>query len=430
MQDPIVIPASPAAESTAIHAEEDDPGRAPEIVALACQNTGTLSASFDSEGFICQGVGIMSTRGTSRHRLRRLKSTAAGEQVTDIASDPDVWLDLDRASSIADQKASDADQKASFSDQQCADLEQRASDRDQAAADREAEVFHGTAAQSIFDASSAVRADTAITREAAAATRSATTHDRALEATRRDETARMRDATANSRDLEADTRDRLVVSQIEELLTRCHPADPASRVLQATLESMLAAAADREQAARDRRRAAADRAQAATDRLHARVELRGAQYDGLTGAYSRDFGRVILQHAVDRAHRSSEPLVLAFVDIDGLKEVNDGAGHAAGDVLLKSVVGVLLAKLRTYDVIVRIGGDEFVCGLTNTELSAAWQRFEEIRTAIATGPAAGSISVGLASLRAGETIDDLTKRADLAMYSERQAGPETAARPP
>jgi diguanylate cyclase (GGDEF)-like protein len=79
-----------------------------------------------------------------------------------------------------------------------------------------------------------------------------------------------------------------------------------------------------------------------------------------------------------------------------------------------------MARLRPYDIVVRIGGDEFLCGLTNTEPDAAKQRFEEVSAAISAASVAGSISVGLASLRAGDTIDDLVNRADAAMYSARQ----------
>jgi len=359
----------------------------------------------------------------AEHDGGRPEDSAALTYSSGLADLEQSYLNADQTASDGDQTASDADQADSDDDQQRADLEQRASDREQEAADREAAIYVGTAAQETFEATRAVRADASATREATSASRSVATHDRSLQAAKRDETARLRDLTAASRDLAANERDRIAAHQAEYLLAGKVSGDPTLQVILATIESLRRhAAADRERAANDRRRAAADRMQAAADRLHARVELRGAQLDGLTGVYRRDFGRVILQHAIDRAHRSREPLVLAFVDVDGLKEVNDQEGHAAGDALLQSVAGVLLAKLRPYDIIVRIGGDEFVCGLTNTEPDAAKQRFEEVGTAIAAGPVPGSISVGLASLRAGDTLDDLTDRADVAMYTARHAG--------
>jgi diguanylate cyclase (GGDEF)-like protein len=181
-------------------------------------------------------------------------------------------------------------------------------------------------------------------------------------------------------------------------------------------------AADRAGSASDRQRAAADRAQASADSGEARSELEQAQLDGLTGAHRRDLGRVVLQHEIERARRSDEPFALAFVDVDGLKELNDRDGHAAGDALLKAVVVALRAELRSYDPIVRIGGDEFLCGFTNTELDASRRRIAEIRAALKQGPAAASISVGVAMLGERDTLEKLIARADADMYSGKQRG--------
>jgi diguanylate cyclase (GGDEF)-like protein len=216
----------------------------------------------------------------------------------------------------------------------------------------------------------------------------------------RDESARTRDVRAASRDLAADARDQVAAREG----TANHDA-----------------AADRARAASDRRQAAADRAQAADDRRQARVELERAQLDDLTGVYMRDLGRVTLQREIDRCRRSGEPFVLAFIDVDGLKQRNDGEGHIAGDALLRAVVGAVRSTLRSYDPIVRVGGDEFLCGFTNTELDASRRRVEEIRAAIEQGATAGSITVGLAALRPGDTLEDLTTRADLDMYSRKPA---------
>lgn len=228
-----------------------------------------------------------------------------------------------------------------------------------------------------------------------------------------DETARLRDLTAVSRDRVAEVRDRAAARQEEALRAADEPDESAVQ------ELLAASAAVRRQAAADRARAAADRAQAAADRRHARIELQRAQLDNLTGVYMRDLGRATLQHEIDRSRRSGEPFVLAFVDVDGLKELNDREGHAAGDVLLQTVVGALRSKLRSYDPIVRVGGDEFLCGLTNTDLDASRRRVAEIRAAVEQGSAAASVTVGLAMLRDGDTIDDLTVRADAAMYAHK-----------
>jgi diguanylate cyclase (GGDEF)-like protein len=116
---------------------------------------------------------------------------------------------------------------------------------------------------------------------------------------------------------------------------------------------------------------------------------------------------------MDRALRSQEPFALAFVDVDGLKELNDREGHAAGDALLKAVVTALKTGRRSYDP---IGGDEFLCGFTNTDLNACRRRIEEIRSSLAREHATASISVGLAMLGDRDTLEKLIARADADMY--------------
>jgi diguanylate cyclase (GGDEF)-like protein len=196
--------------------------------------------------------------------------------------------------------------------------------------------------------------------------------------------------------------------------------DPAIRALVTNGGGLRKlAAADRAVAASDRKRASADRRQAAADRRQAQDDLQSAHFDSLTGVYMRDFGRVSLQEAIDRSRSSAEPFVLAFVDVDGLKELNDSKGHAAGDALLQTVGSVLQSKLRRGDPIARVGGDEFLCGLTNTELEVSQLRFEEIRAAVEHAAATASITVGLASLGASDTLEDITARADIDMYARK-----------
>ncbi len=68
--------------------------------------------------------------------------------------------------------------------------------------------------------------------------------------------------------------------------------------------------------------------------------------------------------------------MLAFVDVDGLKEVNDRDGHAEGDALLIDVAATIRSKLRSYDPLVRFGGDEFVCAFSDFDLDAVRVRFD------------------------------------------------------
>ena len=79
-----------------------------------------------------------------------------------------------------------------------------------------------------------------------------------------------------------------------------------------------------------------------------------------------------------RARRAQQPLLVAFVDVDGLKAVNDEYGHAAGDTLLRAVVTALSSMLRPYDVVIRYGGDEFICVLCDEVASNIESRFLKV----------------------------------------------------
>jgi len=259
------------------------------------------------------------------------------------------------------------------------------------------------------------------------ASRDSTAVARAGAAERRDEAARLRDAEALARDRAIEAGDRAAELREAELPG---PAGPAATVAAlkrtaATLRAQASSerartASDRAQAAEDRDSAAADRDSAADDRQQAHAALRRAHLDELTGVYSRDFGLLVLGHEIRRAHRSGEPFVLAFIDVDGLKRTNDAHGHAAGDALLHAVGSELRSKLRSYDPIVRVGGDEFLCAFTNTGLQAAGRRIEEVGSALGRDPVGGSISCGMAELGDGENLAQLMARSDSSLYRLKQ----------
>jgi diguanylate cyclase (GGDEF)-like protein len=167
------------------------------------------------------------------------------------------------------------------------------------------------------------------------------------------------------------------------------------------------------EAAQDRQAAAGDRDESARERAISSI-------DELTGAYRRDSGTVELEREMARAKRTGSPLVLAFVDVDGLKKVNDSRGHAAGDFLLRRTVDSMRAHLRSYDPIVRYGGDEFVCALLDIESGAAEKRFEAINADLKASDC-GSVTVGLAELRASDSLAGLLARADDALLRGKHA---------
>ncbi|MGZ6792081.1 MAG: GGDEF domain-containing protein [Mycobacteriales bacterium] len=185
------------------------------------------------------------------------------------------------------------------------------------------------------------------------------------------------------------------------------------------------ASADRSGAARDRRASAGDRQQGLDDREAARSDRDRSAHDRadgildeLTGAYRRQVGLHELRRQVVEARRRQVPFVLAFVDVDGLKATNDARGHDAGDELLRQVARRLHEVVRAYDVVVRYGGDEFLCGQVDTTLGEASKRFDRANQLLQERDG-GSFTAGLAELGEGESLSDLVTRADTLMYRER-----------
>jgi diguanylate cyclase (GGDEF)-like protein len=140
--------------------------------------------------------------------------------------------------------------------------------------------------------------------------------------------------------------------------------------------------------------------------------------DGLTGAYRRDAGILELEHEIARAHRTGDSFVLAFVDVNNLKVRNDLHGHIAGDRLLRKIADTLRANVRSYDLVVRYGGDEFVCGFPALDVNDAAERFARINEDLASSDEA-SVAFGLAELRRGDSLTELITRADALMYANR-----------
>ena len=140
--------------------------------------------------------------------------------------------------------------------------------------------------------------------------------------------------------------------------------------------------------------------------------------DELTGAYRRGIGLVELERELVRSMRKGQSFILAFLDVDGLKATNDNLGHHAGDKVLRGVVDSFRAHLRAYDLIVRFGGDEFICALPDVSLDEATRRFELINSDLLRSHGS-STTVGLAELMEGDSLVRLIARADEALYKER-----------
>jgi diguanylate cyclase (GGDEF)-like protein len=154
--------------------------------------------------------------------------------------------------------------------------------------------------------------------------------------------------------------------------------------------------------------------------------LHSAQLDALTGVAGRALflheARALLRDAQADADRA---LALAYVDLDGFKQVNDRLGHEAGDRILRAAAEALRASVRETDAVGRLGGDEFaVCmGASRTAVDGVGA-LAAARMVDAIGEIGESVgcSVGLAVLREGETLEQLLARADQAMREAKQAG--------
>ncbi len=126
-----------------------------------------------------------------------------------------------------------------------------------------------------------------------------------------------------------------------------------------------------------------------------------------------------------RERRGRRPLVILAIDVDGLKEVNDRHGHAAGDELLMSVARSVRTILRTGDVLARIGGDEFAAVVFDSDeesgASVAARIVEAVRSA---GPRGRRprVSIGVATVEPGASLPHGLDRADAAMYEAKRAG--------
>lgn len=342
------------------------------------------------------------TGNGANHSGTHEKARAPGDPTIDVE-----WSDsrADERSADADQTASDADQTASDADQAAAERDnadalsdQQTSEEDQIRADTALPANAGRAVLDAYEATRVKRAATKVHRLATHHDRTRTAGLRGGAATERDATAAARDETARRRDARAQAIDRAIAASDAPLAEK--------------MERLRArAAADRARAAADRARAAADRADAARERERLEAELNTAYLDDLTGALRREMGWLSLTHEIDRARRGDGRFVVAFVDVDDLKDVNDRDGHHAGDRVLRTLVSTMRSHLRSFDPIVRFGGDEFVCGLGGADLADVERRFELIGRSVEEDVGV-RFSVGLASLVPEETLDQLTARAD------------------
>jgi diguanylate cyclase (GGDEF)-like protein len=159
--------------------------------------------------------------------------------------------------------------------------------------------------------------------------------------------------------------------------------------------------------------------------LRARADL-AATVDALTGVANRRHGEALLEQEMRRARRYSMPLALLAFDIDRFQEVNDHYGLPVGDMALRTVAASAQALLRSSDVLIRSGGEEFQVIVPHTSALDGLKLAEKLRQQIAQTAIPGcdhvTVSFGVAQLEGTESGDALARRAHGALARAKRAG--------
>jgi diguanylate cyclase len=151
--------------------------------------------------------------------------------------------------------------------------------------------------------------------------------------------------------------------------------------------------------------------------------------DPLTGAFNRKSFETIIQKLLEISQITNTSITLAIADLDYFKKINDTFGHLAGDEALKHFVNIIKRNLRKSDYVFRIGGEEFLILLPNTELKDAVEIVERIRKDLEESPLHYdgkeiklTASFGLAEVDKEKYINEIIKKADEKLYKAKESG--------
>jgi diguanylate cyclase (GGDEF)-like protein len=154
-----------------------------------------------------------------------------------------------------------------------------------------------------------------------------------------------------------------------------------------------------------------------------------AQHDTLTALYNRRFFEDRIEHFYQLSKRSQDPLSLLFFDIDDFKLINDQLGHHVGDKVLKRIADISKLHIRQTDMIARWGGEEFIVGLINTNISDAEMIAQKLRVLIEEDIILQQLvdksitaSFGVTECKEDEAIEHVMVRVDNAMYEAKRDG--------
>lgn len=231
------------------------------------------------------------------------------------------------------------------------------------------------------------------------------------------------------------------VSGLQASVQEAMDLSSLKQALEQRLDGLLTTVSEHQRAREGREKEVAQRLQALAQRVaemeqeakgfrdHLEEQRQKALTDPLTGLANRAGWSERLELEVARWRRYGGDLLLAVLDIDHFKRINDGYGHLAGDKVLKIIASELSKRLRKTDFLARYGGEEFVLLVPSTPLEGGLQLLETLRAAVAAcpfhfrgEPMSITLSAGLTAFIAGETGEAAFSRADQALYKAKREG--------
>ncbi len=162
----------------------------------------------------------------------------------------------------------------------------------------------------------------------------------------------------------------------------------------------------------------------AEQQIEAEVFRRLALFDPLTGLYNRRFAEQRLKAEIARSERQGLAMIVALLDLNDFKKINDGYGHQAGDLVLKEFAKCLISSTRGSDLAVRWGGDEFMLLLLDCkmeQLAVVLNRLRDLTVELGGKTLPVSFSIGCKAYEPGYGIEEMIQEADRNLYSQKAA---------
>ena len=247
------------------------------------------------------------------------------------------------------------------------------------------------------------------------------------------------DNRSAARDMDSQIREQ--VDGLQSSMQEAADLEDLKHVLENHLEGLLGTMDQHQKQRNEREQEVAARLQGLAERVahmeqeaigyreHLEEQRQKALVDPLTGLPNRAAWGERLDHEISQWQQNGSTLLLAMLDLDHFKRINDNYGHLAGDKVLKIIANVLRKRLRGADFIARFGGEEFILLMPATAPANGAKLLENLRASIEAcpfhfkgEPVTITVSMGLTAFRPGEHSDGVLKRADQALYRAKHAG--------